>query len=402
MDEQLKLLIAALASQMGGSFNPSLMASAEPENNVSPANIASAMNPNVLLSSGLVDPYTVQSGIDSVYQQMLAEWESRNQVNLPPEASDLWLSPVTSKYSSNDEVSVFMNEMFTAIKNGTTTAEKVKTAIAANDSVAPEAVKSSYADVSVDLDKYSKLAEAQAQAKLKFEITNAQNGVTTAPAPTLEQARFKFYKDLGAPEMALLPDAGFGYDFDPSMFGDKDRASRLDKLIGEQQGLVDEGAAGAAYTQKQADVYTAKGNAAAARAAGDKARQEYLDANAKPDQITQVLDWFSRNGQGILGKAFGKDKTSERKNLANKAGEEAMKRELARLNNIAPVSAETSKYGDAKRSLDIYRNIQLEDDAYNKRVADLVSQKLAAQGRTPNRDAINQLLGYAATVNKKN
>ena len=401
MDEELKLLIAALAQQMGGSFNPSLMASAEPENNVSPANIASAMNPNVLLSSGLVDPSTISSGIGSVYQQMLAEWESRNQVNLPPEASDLWLSPVTSKYSSNDEVSVFMNEMFTAIKNGTTTAEKVKAAIADNDSVAPEAVKSSYADVSVDLDKYSKLAEAQAQAKLKFEITNAQNGVTTAPAPTLEQARFKFYKDLGVPEMALLPDAGFGYDFDPSMFGDKDRASRLDKLIGEQQGFVDEGAAGAAYTQKQADVYTAKGNAAAARAAGDKARQEYLDTNAKPDQITQVLDWFSRNGQGILGKAFGKDKTSERKNLATKAGEEAMKRELARLSRVAPVSAETSRYGDAKRSLDIYRNIQLEDDAYNQRVADLVSQKLAAQGRTPNQDAINQLLGYAATVNKK-
>jgi len=116
----LELLISLL-SQMGGNFNPSLMASALPANNVSPANISSAMNPNVLLSSGLVDPSTIQSGIESTYQQLLAEWESRNNAKLPPEASDLWLSPVTSKYSTNDEVSVFMNEMFSAIKNGTTT-----------------------------------------------------------------------------------------------------------------------------------------------------------------------------------------------------------------------------------------------------------------------------------------
>jgi hypothetical protein len=387
---------------MGGSFNPSLMASAEPENNVSPANIASAMNPNVLLSSGLVDPSTtIQSGIGSVYQQMLAEWESRYQVNLPPEASDLWLSPVTSKYSSNDEVSVFMNEMFTAIKNGTTTAEKVKAAIAANDSVAPEAVKSAYADVSVDLDKYSKLAEAQAQAKLKFEITNAQNGVTTAPAPTLEQARFKFYKDLGVPEMALLPDAGFGYDFDPSLFADKATSELLGGQIAKQEGLARRTKGASDYAQSQTDVYTAKGNAAAARAAGDKARQEYLDANAKPDQITQVLDWFSRNGQGILGDVFGKDKTSERKNLATKAGEEAMKRELARLSEVAPVSVETP-YTQSQQNLLRLRGAQASADRYNQQVADLVSQKLAAQGRTPNQDAINQLLGYAATVNKKN
>ena len=334
---------------------------------------------------------------------MLAEWESREQVNLPPEASDLWLSPVTGKYSSEDEVSTFMNSAFDAIKNLGWTEDQVLTAIQ-KDTLGlpvPQAVKNNAAQYYADIADFTKKVKQQSDAKLKFEITNAQNGVTTAPAPTLEQARFKFYKNLGVPEMALLPDVSAKYQFDPSMFGDKDRASRLDKLIGEQQGLVDKGAAGAAYTQKQADVYTAKGNAAAARAAGDKARQEYLDANAKPDQITQVLDWFSRNGQGILGKAFGKDKTSERKNLATKAGEEAMKRELARLSRVAPVSAETSRYGDAKRSLDIYRNIQLEDDAYNQRVADLVSQKLAAQGRTPNQDAINQLLGYAATVNKK-
>jgi len=95
----LELLISLL-SQMGGNFNPSLMASALPANNVSPANISSAMNPNVLLSSGLVDPSTIQSGIESTYQQLLAEWESRNNAKLPPEASDLWLSPVTSKYST--------------------------------------------------------------------------------------------------------------------------------------------------------------------------------------------------------------------------------------------------------------------------------------------------------------
>jgi hypothetical protein len=394
---ELEQLIALLA-QMGGNFNPSLMASAMPANNVSPANIASAMNPNVLLSSGLVDPSTIQNGIGSVYQQMLAEWESRNQVNLPPEASDLWLSPVTSKYSTNDEVSAFMNEMFAAIKNGTTTPERVKAAIASKDSLAPDAVKAAYSDISVDLDKYGKLAEAQAQAKLKFEITNAQNGVTTAPAPTLEQARFKFYKDLGAPEMALLPDAGVGYEFDPSLFADESRTKGLEGIIGRTRSRTDKSDAVDARKQQQFDRTSEKNKTDAARLAGEKARQAYLDANAKPDQITQILDYASRDR--ILGGLFGKDQTTERKNLADQAGKQAMLAELARLDRVPKVSVETP-YNATSRLNAAARAGMANDVAYNQRVADLVAQKLAAAGRTPNQDAINQLLGYAATVNQK-
>jgi hypothetical protein len=152
------------------------------------------------------------------------------------------------------------------------------------------------------------------------------------------------------------------------------------------------------YTQSQTDVYTAKGNAAAAKAAGDRARQEYLDANAKPDQITQILDYASRDK--IFGGLFGKDVTTERKNAASKAGEEAMKRELAKLNKMGTVSVETP-YKQSQQNLLRLRGAQAAQDSYNQRVADLVAQKLAAQGRTPNQDAINQLLGYAATVNQK-
>jgi len=393
----LELLISLL-SQMGGNFNPSLMASALPANNVSPANISSAMNPNVLLSSGLVDPSTIQSGIESTYQQLLAEWESRNNAKLPPEASDLWLSPVTSKYSTNDEVSVFMNEMFSAIKNGTTTAEKVKAAIAAGDSVAPEAVKSAYADISVDLDKFSKLAEAQSQAKLKFEITNAQNGTTTTPAPTLDQARMKFYKDIGAPEMALLPDAGVGYNFDPNLFGNASRTKELEGIISSTQREVDRVAKRDAYAQQQADIYSGRANQELARSAGEKARQAYLDANAKPDQITQILDYASRDA--ILGGLFGKDQTTARKDRANEAGRIATIRELARLSEMPKVSIETPYNTQTILNASATRGMA-NDVAYNQRVADLVSQKLAARGRTPNQDAINKLLSYASTVNQK-
>ena len=77
-----------------------------------------------------------------------------------------------------------------------------------------------------------------------------------------------------------------------------------------------------------------------------------------------------------------------------------MKRELARLSEVAPVSVETP-YTQSQQNLLRLRGAQASADRYNQQVADLVSQKLAAQGRTPNQDAINQLLGYAATVNKK-
>ena len=393
-------LIALLAQQMT-SINPNLLASAMPINNVSPANIASAMSPNVLLSSGLVDPSTIKSGIAGTYQEMLADWESRYNATLPPEASDLYLSPVTSKYSGRtDELGIFINEALANIKSGYTTAEKVKTGILKGDIGAPSGAAEALVDLGPELDDFEKRVDRQNEAKLKFEITQSQAGVDAAPPPTLQQARQKFYKDIGAPEMALLPDAGTPYEFDPSLFADKETSDLLSSQIAKQEGFARRTKTGSDYTQKQADVYTAKGNQFAAQAAGDKARQAYLDANAKPDQITQVLDWFSRNGQGILGNAFGKDKTSERKMLADEAGKQAMVRELARLNKVAPVSVETP-YKQFQQNLLRLRGAQASEDAYNQEVADLVAQKLAAKGRTPNQDIMNQLLGYASTVNKK-
>lgn len=420
--EQLQQLIALLSQQMSG-MNPSLMASAMPANNVSPANISSVMNPNVLLSSGLVDPSTIQAGIDSVYQQMLADWESRNNASLPYEASDAILAPVTSKYAGTDEVSSFMNEMFTAIKNGTTTADKVKAAIAANDSVAPPSVKAAYANVSVDLDNFGKLAATQATAKTKFQYDQAQKGVTSAPAPSIEQARAKYYKDLGAPEMALLPDMSSTYQFDPSLFADQSRTSGLANIISRTKGATDRANIKDANTQKQTDVYTAKGNVDVAMRAGEKAKQAYLAGHPKNDIGNQIDDWLSRNLQaaaysdsstgipnlveiggsilGGIGKLFGEDKTTKRKNDAEKYGQDTMKRVLAQLNKkTIPVSAETT-YSPQTRLNATAQAGAANDAAYNQQVADLVAQKLAAKGITPYKNTINQLLGYAATVNQK-
>jgi hypothetical protein len=101
-----------------------------------------------------------------------------------------------------------------------------------------------------------------------------------------------------------------------------------------------------------------------------------------------------------LGGLFGKDQTTERKNLADQAGKQAMLAELARLDRVPKVSVETP-YNATSRLNAAARAGMANDVAYNQRVADLVAQKLAAAGRTPNQDAINQLLGYAATVNQK-
>jgi hypothetical protein len=393
--------LIALLAQMNGNFNPSLMASAMPANNVSPANIASAMSPNVLFASGLIDPDTVDAGIASTYQQLLADWESRNNADLPAEASDLYLSPVTSKYSGRtDELGIFINEALANIKSGFITAEKVKAGILDGTIGAPSGASEALVDLGPQLDDFEKRVERQNDAKLKFEITQAQKGVTSAPAPTLEQARSKYYKDLGVPEMALLPDVSAKYQFDPSMFADESRTKGLEGIIGRTKNQTARVDARDAYAQQQADIYSGKANQSLAQTAGDKARQAYLDANAKPDQITQVLDWFSRNGQGILGDAFGKDKTTERKMLADAAGKQAMLRELTRLNEMPKVSIETP-YNATSRLNAAARAGMANDAAYNQQVADLVSQKLAAAGRTPNQDVMNQLLGYAATVNKK-
>jgi hypothetical protein len=312
-----------------------------------------------------------------------------------------------------------MNEMFTNIKNGVTTAEKVKAAIAASDSVAPEAVKAAYANISVYLDTFGKLAATQATALAKFQYDQSQKGITTLPAPTLEQARIKYYKDMGAPEQALLPDAGVGYAFDPSMFGNKKITDNISNLLAKQQELVASTAVGDAYAQKQADIYTQKGNADKAAKAGEMAKQAYLDKNPKEKITHQIDDWLSRNIQGAaynngngpldminlpgyimtgIGKLFGKDETSQRKKDAEKYGAETMQRVLAKLNSeTVPVSIETK----SQKRLKQLQDAQLRDLQYKQDVANLVSQKLMAAGHSPNQDTMNQLLSYAATVNKK-
>jgi hypothetical protein len=377
--------LIALLAQMNGNFNPSLMASAMPANNVSPANIASAMSPNVLFSSGLVDPDTVDAGIASTYQQLLADWESRNNADLPAEASDLYLSPITSKYSGRtDELGIFINEALANIKSGFITAEKVKAGILDGTIGAPSGASEALVDLGPQLDDFEKRVERQNDAKLKFEITQAQKGVTSAPAPTLEQARSKYYKDLGVPEMALLPDVSAKYQFDPSMFADKARTEQLDKLLRIRQSEE-----GRARTQFLANPLRGPQSDVPTEMIGDWAKKDYL-AQA------QSQSYPAGDPRGFL---------APQTRLAEQAGAKAVEEWLARLGPQATmptsnVSAQTD-YSNASRRAAVVRQAQISDAAYNQKVADLVSQKLAAAGRTPNQDVMNQLLGYAATVNKK-
>lgn len=395
--EELAKLIALLASQTS-SIDPTLMASAMPSANVSPANIASAMNPNVLLTSGLVDPQTIAAGQETVYQQMLADWEARNNTVLPFEASDAILIPITNKYVGNDEVSQFMQEIMSGIKTGATTAEAIKAKIARDPTSVPKAVFDQYTQIDADLTDFGKAVEKQNEAKVKFAYEQSTSGKALTPPPTYQQARSKFYKDLGVPEMALLPDVMDTYEFDPSLFGDKARTGQLDKLLRIRESEEARKRPLDEYGASLARVSAAKGDLATAKSVGERAREQYLAENAKPDQITQMLDFASRDR--ILGGLFGKDQTTERKNLAAQAGTKAMEAELARLQAASKVSTETP-YSESGRRAAVARQAKIGDEQYQQDVANYVSQKLAAQGITPNRNAINQLLGYATTVAKK-
>lgn len=383
--EELAKLIATLVGQTR-TIDPTLLASAMPNVNVSPANITSAMSPNVLLTSGLVDPSTINAGIAGVYQQMLADWESRGNANLPPEASDLYLSPVTNKYSLGDEVSNFMTNAFDAIKNQGWSVEQVQTAIQ-NDTLdmpVPKAIKDNLAQYNTDIKDFAKRVDTQNEAKLKFEITQQQAGVDATPPPTLQQARQKFYKDLGAPEMALLPDVSETYQFDPTLFADKARTEQLDKLL-----RIRESQEGRARTEFLAKPF---------RGPQSDIPIDMIAEQAKKDYLTQAQSQTYPAGdpRGFL---------APQTRLAEQAGAKAVEEWLSRR---APqtsmptsnVSVETN-LADASRRAAVVRQAQLSDAQYQQDVADYVSKKLAARGVTPNKDVMNQLLGYAATVAKK-
>ena len=423
-EEQLKLLLKILGIQ-GGATSPMFDAGAML--NVSPSSITSALNPEVLLASGLLDTGTLGAGIAGTEQQLLQEFlaKSSNNVPVPLETTPMWFRDVTGNYgvqavkdptlgrmvfipTANDDLSEYMADQFNAISSGEIVASQAKTALAdlvsMNDTYKPFA--SQLSSIQNALDIFEKKSEASNNAALKYEYDVSQSA-GSAVAPTRQQALNEYYKSIGVPQLALLGDPTMGYEIPSQVFERGQRVSDLEKELAKQRSAMKRGESRygeqAAYEAKQAEVYAQKAIADEARRRAEEATSGMKSSLGwTEDPVSKVLNLASRDR--FIGGLFGEDseaKMKAEKEAAYKRFYDAAVRELSKkpVKSVA-IQDLSPEYGLAKaKAYTAEKALQSEKDRA-ARVAELVSQGLASRGQTPFNAQLQQLLGYAVTAKR--
>lgn len=425
MDEEtLKLLIQILGSQ-GGTTSPLFNTGAQL--NVSPSSISSALNPEVLLASGLLSPNALGTGIADTEQQLYQKFlaETTKNVPVPLETTPRWFSDITTKYgvqsvtdpstgriafapTAGNDLSDYMSTQFNAIANGDITAQQAKTALAdlvsTNDAYKPFA--SQLSNIQNTLDAFEKKNATSKDATLKYEYDLSQ-AAGSAVAPTRQQALQEYYKSIGVPQLALLGDPTAGYQIPAEAFLRGQKVKDLESELLKQQSLVKRGenryGEGAAYANKQAEVYAQKAIADEARRRAEEATSGMKTSLGwAEDPVSKLLNIASRDR--IFGGLFGGDteaKMKADKQAAYQRFYDAAVKDLSK----EPVKGVTIQdlspdYGLAKaKAYTAEKALTAEKDRAAK-VAELVSQGLAARGKTPFNDQLQQLLGYAVTSKK--
>lgn len=433
---QLQTLISAL-SQMGGGINPTLMASAYPAN-VSPAGVKSSFSPEILLASGLVSPETLNQLTAGELMNLQTKYASSIQSQLPPEASDIALYPITSKYMGTDELSDFMRSTLDAIGSGKVTPAQALTKIQTDANV-PKVVLDNLGQVSDDIDKFVELVGRRDFAKAKFEYEQQGKIGAAGPAPTAESARLALFDKLGVPQMALLGDPNATYQFDPSGFVDKQKMAGYDDALRQAMMGLDVArgnTAGAIQQGKLQDVYTMKGLEEQARRYAENAVKGMKTNSAWTEDLGSIGG--ATAGGAVVGGIAGATPTmgigapfgalvggasglvgglvdfatGRNDEKYKKAKEDALKaayaQELARLKaDLPPTSDEASRikyspeYRTAKAKVTKAKAGASLEKAYGRLVSEALEKELVNRGITPYSQNVNDLLGYSIRTAKK-
>jgi hypothetical protein len=406
---QLQTLISLL-SQMGGGVNPTLMASAYPAN-VSPAGVKSSFSPEILLASGLVSPETLNQLTAGELRNLQTKYASSIQSQLPPEASDIALYPITSKYMGTDELSDFMRSTLDAIGSGKVTPAQALTKIQTDANV-PKIVLDNLGQVSDDIDKFVELVGRRDFAKAKFEYEQQGKIGAAGPAPTAESARLALFDKLGVPQMALLGDPNATYQFDPSGFVDKQKMAGYNTAL--QQAMMGLDAArgntaGAIQQGKLAESYAGRAIQEQARLAGDRAAAGMQQGPTTGDIAKSVLGAAIPFYGGPLNFRKGLQSKQDELNTAMDAARQAAyAQELARLKaDLPPTSDEASRikyspeYRTAKAKVTKAKAGASLENAYGRLVSEALEKELVNRGITPYSQNVNDLLGYSIRTSKK-
>jgi hypothetical protein len=437
-EEERKALIALLAGQINTGANPLLMSSAYPYN-VSAAGVTSAFNPEILFASGAVSPETVAAGQKDVYEQLLAEYAKRSQPRVVYEATEQYLRDSLGRYGTGtDPVSDFVQQAAARIAAGDMTPDQILAEGQKSAKDLPKEVVDNWASVSSALTDFGKKADTYRTAKAKQAFDAQTSMADLGPAPSMTEARMKYFKDLGVPQLAALPDPTEQFNVSSETFID-DRAKydalqnalRLESEKRSKAG-ASKTAQEAIRLGKEAEIYARKAALELANKRADAKVADFQDNPAFLDyaqglnnilagtavgagvgSVVPVIGTpvgAALGGLGGLASAvtgwFDRDKELEqRKNLARQL---SYMTELAKLNkDITPASSEASKlkydpaYKAAVEAQSVAKGRVSQEEAYARLVADAFNKRLAERGVTPYNQAMNSVLGYAIQTGRK-
>lgn len=405
-EEERKALIALLAGQINTGANPLLMSSAYPYN-VSPSGVASSFDPEILFASGAVSPETVAAGQQDIYAQLLAEYAKRSQPRAVYEATEQYLRDSLGRYGTGtDPVSDFVQQAAARIAAGDMTPDQILAEGQKSAKDLPKEVVDNWASVSSTLTDFGKKADIYRTAKAKQAFDAQTSMADLGPAPSMTEARMKYFKDLGVPQLAALPDPTEQFNVSSETFiDDRAKYDALQNALRLAEAAKSRAKAGAdrdaQYANKQAEVYAAKANEEMMRKAIESAKASV----SAPDFTEKAVDFGTDVLSFGIVDLFGETseeayKRRQKEAVAAAFAQEMLRRSKQEKETILPTQV-NAPYRAAVEEASRAKGRVSQEEAYARLVADAFNKRLAERGVTPYNQAMNSILGYAIQTGRK-
>ena len=194
----------------------------------SPGTITSALNPEMLIASGLFNPTTAAEMQQSILERQQGEWMSKLAPYLkeltPPTDIVRTMELTNPYYAANPDVAdILTKSIFPSIIGGTATPEGVKTkmidAFASGElgdlsMTDQDFILSEIDRFGAQLPKYLQdVQDFTTKQATQQSDAEAQLAAMGQSKPDLRSAQMEWYKYLGMPQLALLPDVTEQYKF---------------------------------------------------------------------------------------------------------------------------------------------------------------------------------------------
>lgn len=283
---------------------------------LSASGITSTMNPEVLFASGVFDPYAVNAGIEAALQGQQSQYarDILNATQLPPAPFEYYSYKNDATYNNDPTLRAFMEDAFALIQGGESgfnSPEAAKASLAQTISSTPELSQYSglLPKLQNDIDTFISESQSNARARAEYDFktqnamaeANARAEALGLAAPTRQSAMAEYYKSIGAPQLALLPDPTEQFQLDPSIFmsaKDLSQAGQLAtqlvnlrKQAGSLQNAPDLPTAVVSAQGEQDKMARSAAEAAAKRIAESK-KQEFITQQTSARKPAKNKAWY--------------------------------------------------------------------------------------------------------------